>query len=342
MHTISTINPLVMYRNYYSREHINYYVSFRTVELNQNITILPILKKYNTNIRYFEGLKNKIVINKNNSVILTAPEKNDPFIFVHIDVCTKDSNLLYEFYNADNSSNLGFDGEILPNRKNQFKIIDNTKLDTELKFHTEKDIEAFVKYVGTNGTFQPIIKDIEMWFDNSTLVLNWSQPIENEEFAYIIIVDKFDVLKKKSYTLCSLIDTKELGYYTQSIKTNSSNPNIKLPELGKEYAEFDVLIVAEQTNNEKITFLSDVFNFKKEVREEVTPKEKEQEQGSGNVILIVIISVVSLVIIAGVIVGIILYLKHKNNKGDNSQKEPSFELVPKNNEYGNSEANDDD
>jgi hypothetical protein len=62
MHTISTINPLVMYRNYYSREHINYYISFRTVELNQNITILPILKKYNTDIRYFEGSKNKIFI----------------------------------------------------------------------------------------------------------------------------------------------------------------------------------------------------------------------------------------------------------------------------------------
>ena len=332
MHTISTINPLVMYRDYYSREHINYYISFRTVELNQNITILPTLKKYNTDIRYFEGSKNKIVINESNSVILTAPEMHDPYIFVHIHVCTKDSNLLYEFYNAYNSSNLGFDGEILPNRNNQFKIIENTKLDTELKFHTEKDTEAFVKYVGTKNTFQRVIKEIEIWYDYATRVLNWSQPIENEEFTYSIIVDKLDVLKNKSYTLCSLIDAKELGYYTQSITSNSNNPNITLPELGEEYVEFDALIVAEQTNNEKITFLSDVFNFYKKEGSEEEVKPKEQDQGSNNVILIVILCIVSLVVIAGVVVGIILYLKNKKNKSDNSGKEPSFELIPRDNE----------
>ena len=153
-----------MYKDYYSGDVSNYYVGFRTVELNQNITIVPKPKKYDTTERNLEGAKNKLKISgdnsystiltapKNNdnsySTILTAPKNNEPYIFTHIHVCTKNKPLSYEFLNAYNSQNLGYNGEIQANTKFNFKTIDNIKLDTELKLNADNGVEVFVKHVG--------------------------------------------------------------------------------------------------------------------------------------------------------------------------------------------------
>ena len=59
-YTISTLNPSVMYKDYFDNDITNYYVGFRTVELNQNITIVPIERKYDTTERNLEGLKIKL------------------------------------------------------------------------------------------------------------------------------------------------------------------------------------------------------------------------------------------------------------------------------------------
>ena len=151
-----------MFKNYYNDELINYYVGFRTVELNQNITIVPKLKKYETTERNVEGAKNKIKISGDNvySTILTAPKNNEPFIFTHIHVCSNGKPLSYEFLNAYNSLNLGFNGEISPNTKFNFKTIDNPRLDTELKLHADNGVEVFVKHIGISERYQPLVKDI--------------------------------------------------------------------------------------------------------------------------------------------------------------------------------------
>ena len=319
-YTISTLNPLVMYRNYESDDHMNYYVGFRTVELGQNITIIPKLKKYDTDERNFEGFKNKVTISENkvDKVILTAPENHEPYIFTHIHVCTKDIPLSYEFLNAYNSSNLGFNGEIQANTKIHFKTINNTKLDTELKFYAEKGTEIFVKHVGISERYQPVLNDIEIWYDNTTRFLNWTQPIKDEEFVYNVVIDQKSALKNRSYTLCSLVDYQKLGYYTQSLTTDFENPNITVPELGANYEQFDILIVAEQTNKGKLTILSDVYDSsgKKYEPEPTptptpTPPPDNKESQPSNTGLIVLIVILSIVIVAGGIFAFIIYRKYK-------------------------------
>ena len=199
-YTIKTLNPNVMFRNYFSEEHINYYVGFRTVELNQNITIIPKEIKYDTTERNLEGFINKVTIGyeKEYSTILTPPKNNEPFIFTHIHVCTKKKALSYEFLNAYNSSNLGYNGEIQANTKNHFKSIENSKLDTELKMRADDGVIVFVKHVGIFERYQPLVYDIQFNYDKDTKILNWTQPIENEEFKYTIFIDKLNNIKKEN------------------------------------------------------------------------------------------------------------------------------------------------
>ena len=277
-YTISTLNPLVMYRDYYSDEHLNYYVGFRTVELNQNITIVPIEKKYDTTERNVEGAINKITIsyNQEESTILTAPLNNEPYIFTHIHVCTKDKPLTYKFLNAYNQSNLGYDGEIQPNSIFYFINVKNTKLDTELKLYGDNGVQVFVKHVGLSERYLPLVQKIEINYDRDTQLLSWTQPIENEEFRYTVYFDKIDTFKKLGYTLCSLVDVSKLGHYYVTFTSNNKTINLIKPELGEEYYDFDVIIVAEQLELGQITILSDVFSFTGDVEPE--PEEEKEEE----------------------------------------------------------------
>ena len=254
-----------MYRNYYSDDQLNYYVGFRTVELNQNITITPILKKYDTNERNIEGTNNKITINDDGqySTILTAPKNNEPYIFTHIHICSKNEYLAYKFLNAYDGSDLGFNGEVTPNSRYHFKSIDNTKLDTELKLEGKNGVEVFVKHVGASEIYQPKIKEINITYNNDTRELFWNQPIEDEEFKYTIYIDKKYTLTKLGYTLCSIVDVTKLAYFSEIVTSNDKNLSFIVPELGKDYIEFESLIVAEQVNKGKITILSDVFESEK-------------------------------------------------------------------------------
>ena len=147
-----------------------------------------------------EGVINKVTIGyeKEYSTILTPPKNNEPFIFTHIHVCTKKKALSYEFLNAYNSSNLGYNGEIQANTKNHFKSIENTKLDTELKMRADDGVIVFVKHVGIFERYQPLVYDIQFNYDKDTKILNWTQPIENEEFKYTIFIDKLNNIKKEN------------------------------------------------------------------------------------------------------------------------------------------------
>ena len=332
-YTISTLNPLVMYKNYYSEGVENYYVGFRTVEFNQNITIIPKEKKYDTTERNLEGAKNKILIsnNRENSTILTPPKNNEPYIFTHIHVCTKNKPLTYEFLNAYNSSNLGFNGEIQANSKNHFKSVNNTKLDTELKMKADNGVEVFVKHVGISERYQPNVNDIEIKYNKNTHFLNWTQPIENEEFKYTIYIDKIDNMKNKGYSLCSITEISKLGHYSEILITKSNDPNITIdfskPELGDNYKDFDVIILAEQVNLGKLTILSAVYDSEGNKHEDKSDDDKGGNNNS-NIGLIVLIIILSAVIIVVGIISFILYRKYKG-KGeiDPKKKETSMALI---------------
>jgi hypothetical protein len=328
-YTIKTLNPNVMFRNYVSEEHLNYYVGFRTVELNQNITIVPKEIKYDTTERNLEGVINKITIGyeKEYSTILTPPKNNEPFIFTHIHVCTKKKALSYEFLNAYNSSNLGYNGEIQANSKNHFKSVENTKLDTELKMKADDGVVVFVKHVGVNNRYQPLVKDIVFNYDKDSKKLNWTQPIENEEFKYTIYIDKINNIKKREYTLCDIAEVSKLAHYSEVLTTDSNNPEFTVPDLGKDYEDFDVIIVAEQVNEGQLTILSPVYNSNGETYD--GPADDDDDNGgSSNTGLIVLIVILSVVIIAGAIFAFIIYRKYKS-QGEVTQKkkETSMALI---------------
>jgi hypothetical protein len=332
-YTISTLNPLVMYRNYYSQEGLNYYVGFRTVELEQNINIVPIPKKYDTTERNVEGENNKITISyeKSYSTILTAPKNNEPFIFVQLFVCKEKEPLTYKFLNAYNGTNLGYDGEIPANSKEvHYQSITNTKLDTELKLFGNDGVPVFVKHVGISEKYQPTsILDIEINFDNKTRLLNWTQPIEDERFIYTIYIDKNGTLQKLGYTLCDIAEVTKLAHYSKQIETDSRTPNFTVPSLGDEYNLFAVIILAEQVNKGKLTILSPVYDSSGNSYIPPSPNDNDGDGGSSNnTNLIILIIILSVIIIAGAIFAFVIYRKYKS-KGvvDKNKKETSMALI---------------
>ena len=63
---ISILNPYIMYKDYYTLEDImDFYVSFKTINNGQNITITPNFDKYSINKRILEGYPNSIKIPNN-------------------------------------------------------------------------------------------------------------------------------------------------------------------------------------------------------------------------------------------------------------------------------------
>ena len=316
-YTISTRNPLIMYKNYSYGNVRNYYVGFRTIELNQEIKITPKPIKYDTTERNLEGAKNKVTLTEKSeySTILTAPTNNEDYIFTHIHVCTKGQGLNYEFYNAYSGVNLGYNGYIMADTSFNYLSVPNSKLDTELKLKGALNTEIFVKHVGIKTIYQPNIEKITFSYNSQTQQLKWTQPIKDQEFKYTIYVDKIDNIKNKGYTLCSIINTSKLGRYSEILTTNSNAPYITLdftkPDL-VDCKEFDVIVVAEQTNLGKLTILSPVYNSKGKSSDDKTDNNDGDDEPQSNTGLIVIIIILSIIIIGGGIAAFFIIRKYKS------------------------------
>ena len=197
--------------------------------------------------------------------------------------------------------------------KNNFKTIDNTKLDTELEVEGDDGVEIFVKHVGINARYQPLINEMKFNYDKDTHILNFTQPIENEEFRYTVYIDKKNNLKRQSYTLCSITEVTKLAHYNEIFTSDEHNPqfymNFSKPEL-KEYEEFDVLVVAEQVGNGKLTILSPVYNSDGESYDPSGDGQNYNESGS-NIGLIIVIIVLVVCLIAGGVVFFVMFKKIK-------------------------------
>ena len=309
-YTISVLNPYVMYKNYYTGDTVmDYYVGFRTIELSQNITILPTLIKYSTDNRNEESVGQSVSLTREGTytTILTAPKNGENYVFVHIQICGKDQSMNYEFLNAYNESSLGASGEIQANTKNNFRSIENTKLDTELKLEGNSRVKLYIKHVGLQERYQPALKELEPTYSDKKL--SFIQPIENEEFKYTILVDKKDELKNKEITLCDVSEASKLAHYTKTITSKSSNPSVELDFSSsalKGYENFDILVVAEQINNGKLVFLSDILS-----------SYSTAGSNGSNVGFIVIIVILCVVLVVGGALAIIFLRKYK---GDGSMK----------------------
>ena len=193
--------------------------------------------------------------------------------------------------------------------------VPNTKLDTELKLTGKKDVNVFVRHVGIDKSYQPYVEKMKIGYDEKNKRINWTQPILNEEFKYTIYVDKIGSIKNKKYTLCDIVDTSKLGRYSQVLTTSESNPNITLdfskPDL-VDCTEFDVIIVAEQTNKGKLTLLSPVYNSKGESSDDEEEGNDEPDDGGSNTGLIVIIAILVVIIIGGGIAAFFIIRKYRS------------------------------
>ena len=308
-YTISVLNPYVMYKNYYTGNGVmDYYVSFRTEDINQNVTITPALDEYSTKNRNTEGFGKSITVSGGKtSTILTTPNENKEYLFVQLHVCTENQGVNYDFRNAYYSTSLGEIGYITANTKNNFRNILNTKLDTELVLSNDNNIKVFVKHVGINSKYQPVVNDISINFDSDNNILSFSQPIENEEFKYTVYLDKKGNLEKQNYNLCSIAENTKLAHYTVSVNSKEKIASISLdfnsPEL-EDYKSFDAFVLAEEVNNGKLMVLSKIHSHTTIV-----------EEGSNIVLVIVIVVLAILLVIGGVFIFICLR-KMKNAPTD--------------------------
>ena len=313
-YTISTRNPLIMYKNYFRENVNNYYVGFRTAELNQNIKIKPKILTYDTEERNIEGAHNKITItgdseNPTYSTILTAPVNNTEYIFTYISICTKGEGLSYEFYNAYNGSKLGYSDNINSDPGYEYRSIPNIKLDTELKLTGKKGLEVFVKHIGLNDFYQTNIQKIKFSYNKDNKTLTWTPPIENEEFKYDLYIDKINNIKNKGYTLCSIVDTTKLGRFHDKVETPYYEINFTKPDL-VEVTDFDVIVIAQQLNNGKMVFLSPVYNSNGESSDD--DDTNPDNDGPSNMGLIIIIVILSAVILGGGVAAFFIIRKYKS------------------------------
>ena len=319
-YTIATLNPNVMYRNYTSEIHMNYYVGFRTVDINQNIKITPIENKYDTTERNMEGTKNKVTISSDLneiSTLLTSPKNHEKFIYVEICLCTKKAHVSYQFLNAYNHSNLGKDGHLI---NNNIKILnyENPKLDTELRLYNGKNgDQIFIKHNGYSKSSLITPQKIVIKYDSSTYNLSWTPPLIKEKFEYQIYIDKIGVIKKQNYTLCHIAEVSKLGHHKEILRSDSKNPSITLnfskPDLAPYLGDFDIIIVAEHLEKQKFTFISATYDSKgnSDDEDEESDSDDKKEEGGIKTGLIVVIVILSVVIIGGGIAAVVLYLKYK-------------------------------
>jgi hypothetical protein len=297
-----------MYKKYNTGNDVmEYFVSFKTVEKDLNITITPTLHKYDTTNRNMPEVPNKITVHDSEKTILTNPE-NQQYLFIQMDVCTPNSSIRYEFKNAFSGESLQEKGEISARTRYKYKNILNTKLDTELLINTDnKDVNMFVKHTGMKNKFQPNVKKINIEYKDKKL--NFTQPIAGEEFAYSIFIDKRPKLKEQGYSLCDFALGGKKAYYTAHVTSAEKEVIFNLDfETIKElegYEDFEALILAEEVNNGKMMILSEVYS----------PKSGEEDSGSdkGNTALIIIIIVLAIVCIAGGI-AVFFYIRKLKNK----------------------------
>ena len=179
-----------------------------------------------------------------------------------------------------------------------------------------------MKHTGYNSKAFYSPKKIKIYYNRTDDVINWTQPLNNENFNYSIYIDKINNIKKQNYTLCDIAEVTRLSHYMDTLVTNSKTPNITLDfskwGLDKEtFGEFDIIVIAEQTDKQKFTFMSATYDSLGQNNEDPDdtdeqPSDEGEGEGGSNTGLIVVISILSVVIIGGIIAAVLIFLKYRN------------------------------
>ena len=308
-YTLTIQNPYLMYKDYTLGNGVMpYYVSFKVDNPNQNITITPTLNRYKALERNLENIPNSVDVTKQASTILTPPSENKEYLFVQVQVCDENRDFGYNVLNAYNGSSLNSQGNVRYDDKIYYFSITNTKLDTELSLTTDTYTKVFVKHTGLDDIYSTNVEEINMKFFKDNNTLSFNQPIIGEEFKYTIYVDDLNVIKNKKYRLCNFVLPIK-DHYSQSITSQDEYVFIKIDfdaDKLKDLEGFDLIILAEQVDNGKLMILSDVLQG------------NPSSTSANRTVLIIVVSVLSIILIAGGI-GVYFFLK-KYKSRPNSKK----------------------
>ena len=110
----------------------------------------------------------------------------------------------------------------------------------------------------------------------------------------------------------------KLGHHKEILKSDSKNPSLILdfskPDLGPNFGEFDIIIVAEHLEKQKFTFISATYDstgHSDDDESDESDTDDKKDEGGIKTGLIVVIIILSVVILGGGILGVVLYLKYK-------------------------------
>ena len=124
-------------------------------------------------------------------------------------------------------------------------------------------------------------------------------------------------IRDKKYTLCDTVNTTKLGRYSQILITDDITPNITIdfskPEL-TDCKEFDVIVLAEQTNYGKLSVLSPVYNSRGEYSDDESKSTDGDKpgEGSSNIGLIIVVVILSVILIGGGVAAFFIIRKYKS------------------------------
>ena len=332
-YTLNILNPYLMFKDYVTSgdEIMNYYVGFKTVDREQNITIKPDYNKYKTKYRNLENIPTSIKVTTSESTILSVPFEKTPFIFLQIQVCDTSKIVDINFFNAYNNSQLNYRDSIDSDIKINYLLIENIKMDTELKMSISGSTKVFIRHVGIPDEYYPYVDDMKLNFTKENNTLKFNQPISNEEFSYIIYYDEKNKIKEKNYDLCSYAENTKLSEHYQSIESSAEEIEITINFEGnfEGVEEFDILVLAKQINNGKLIITSDVLQITANIE-----KESKSNTESSNTELIIIIVVLTVILICGGIIIFICLKRYKNqpNSKKLDAKQTTLDMVDNANE----------
>ena len=266
---IKLYNPLIMFRNYNYDDYLKYLLVFKPDSTIQDFGIQVNMETYDTNIRVYEGINNKIIIGENgqNSSILTPPKIDSNITFLQIQVCGDVNSITTKILDALNEEEILPEKEINPGEKNYYRTFNNYLMDTKFYAYGNSGTNIFLRMVGLNDFYTPsFAENQKITFDQGTNTLYFDSPLTtNENWQITVLIDEENVIKNKYYNLCNFVNAKfeNLAKYNKTKTISNSSQafiQINFDKAGINVGEkFDAIIYFEQLTNGKMVFLSDLY-----------------------------------------------------------------------------------
>ena len=258
-----------MYKDYEYDEGLSYYITFKAVTEVTSFNVDAKVSKYDTKVRNYEGINNKITIDATMDYIsiLTPPKNKEPSIFIQAQICDNVNSVKTKVIKPLTGETIVSETTISPNTKNYFTIFDNIFIDTEYFVTGNQGINVFVRMVGLPTAYTPsFTQNQQILFDSTTNTLSVESPItKTESMKFTVLVDKEGEITKKGFTLCSFVnvDIDSLAKYTKTVTTNNRIASLQInftPVGLKAGDKFEAIVYVEQQENSQMAFLSEIFS----------------------------------------------------------------------------------